>query len=137
FLVKTFGLLLYGPPQPPPVITVTWFHPPCSNGGTHFYFTPASIHVHAGDTVTWVWPGGYEPHSTPSGSPGSPAGGRDSGEQVGPFTFSHTFADPGIFSYYCAHGHRPWHWVCNTLRCQCSPSGTVTYYETGEIIVDP
>ena len=61
--------------------------------------------VHAGDTVRWVWVGGF--HSTTSGSCNgacSKNGQWDSGEGAG-MTFSRTFTQAGTFDYYCTvHG---------------------------------
>ncbi len=58
--------------------------------------------VRAGQTVQWVWVSGF--HSTTSGNCCSPDGRWDSGAMSGG-AFSHTFATPGNFPYYCTvHG---------------------------------
>jgi plastocyanin len=59
--------------------------------------------IRAGGTVTWVWASGS--HSTTSGTcpptgECTPDGGWDSGIGTG-MTFSHTFATPGSFPYFC------------------------------------
>jgi hypothetical protein len=62
-------------------------------------FSPTSIQVHVGDSVTWYW-GGVFSHSTTSDT-----GEWDSGVHVGPFTFSHTFTQTGTFPYHCSTGY--------------------------------
>jgi plastocyanin len=137
FLVKTFGLVLYGPPRTPQVLTVTWaHHANCPPGGVNWYFSPGVIRIHAGDTVNWVWVGGFFTglHSTTSGHPNAPDGTWDSGVHNFPFTFSHTFVQAGTFPYYCSHGHVRYQLICGPL-CRCV-AGPVTD-ETGTVIVDP
>jgi len=65
------------------------------------YFEDANITVPVGTTVTWVH-NGTNPHSTTSND-----GIWDSGViQPGGGSFSHTFNEPGTFSYYCkVDGH--------------------------------
>ena len=58
----------------------------------------------------------------------------DSGLHDAPYTFSHTFTQPGSFSYYCSHGHVLWVLFCGT-ECRCL-SGPIVH-ETGTVIVDP
>jgi plastocyanin len=71
------------------------------NGG--FFFTPASVTIHTGDTVVWTL--SSSGHSSTSGSPGMPNGLWDSGILNQGATFMHTFNTAGSFSYYCtAHG---------------------------------
>ncbi len=78
--------------------------------------------IHVGDTITWVWEGSMS-HSVTAGScPDDNGGGggyvygggsctpntawQSSGLHPAGFTFSHTFNDPGTFSYFCdAHGN--------------------------------
>ena len=59
-------------------------------------FTPATITVHEGDTVTWHW-GGSTHTVTANGGPGQAwdSGLKSSG------TFSHTFDRAGTFPYVC------------------------------------
>ncbi len=77
---------------------------------SNFMFTDASsgngtTTINAGDSVNWVWGGGF--HSTTSGSCSSgctPNGNWDSGEKS-TGTFSRTFNTAGSFPYYCSvHG---------------------------------
>jgi plastocyanin len=76
--------------------------------------------VKVGDTVTWVWEGDlhHGSHSgTCTGGGGSPYGGMtpqgyggggctadglwQSGTQITPFSYSHTFTEAGTFRYFC------------------------------------
>jgi len=59
-----------------------------------FRFSPSSITVGAGDTVSWT-NNGNEPHDV-TGS-GLASGTLQSGQG-----YSHTFASPGTFSYICS-----------------------------------
>lgn len=132
FVVETFGLVLYGPSRTPQVYTV---ERPClsascgGNTGIKCYFGPSTIHIHIGDTITWVWSG---VHSTTSGIPNAPDGKWDSGVQTGPFTFSHTFIEIGTFPYFCSEGHVEW--IRGCFMCDCISH---TVYETGIVLVDP
>jgi plastocyanin len=100
-----------------------------------FGFSPASITVHAGDTVTWVWLEGLiSRRSTTSGtcpSPLSPpaylcsADGKwDSGLYYGPHTFSHTFLQAGTFPYF------------NSALAPCGLP-CIPYHATGTVVVVP
>ena len=87
-------------------------------GNNCLCFSPASVTIHAGDTVQWNWgSSGYNSplHSSTSGTPGAPDGLWDSG-LLGPGdTFTHTFNTAGTFHYYCTrHG-----------QC-CAMTGVVT-----------
>ena len=66
-------------------------------------FSPFSVTIQPGDTVTWVW---YDSmHSVTAGTPGHATGLFDSGVKNAGFTFSFTFPSPGTFSYFCTpHG---------------------------------
>jgi plastocyanin len=67
-------------------------------GGTANVFSPRSLTIDAGDTVTFISSGGFhnvvaDDNSFTSGSPADT------------FSFTHTFATAGTFSYYCSiHG---------------------------------
>jgi len=71
-------------------------------------FNPASVTIHAGDTVQWMWgsSGLYSPsHSSTSGTPGAPNGVWDSGLLAPGSVFTHMFNTAGTFHYYCRlHG---------------------------------
>ena len=81
------------------------------NGGP--VFTPSSVTIHPGDTVSWTW--SASGHTSTSGIPGAPNGLWDSGILSQGATFTHTFNTVGSFPYYC----RP-HGVC------CGMIGMVT-----------
>src|SRR5262245_56493254 len=73
-------------------------------GNNCLCYSPASVTIHAGDTVQWNWgsSGYYSPsHSSTSGRPGAPDGLWDSGLLEPGATFTHTFNTPGTFHYYC------------------------------------
>ena len=77
--------------------------------GGALVFTPATLTIHAGDTVRWVW--GSPGHSVVSGTNGN-ADNRfcspsDSGCANPPLsnqgaTYEHTFGHVGTFPYYCS-----------------------------------
>jgi plastocyanin len=56
-------------------------------------FTPAAMHIHVGDTVTWEWKDSPVPHNVTFATFSSPT--QDSG------TFSHRFDSAGTFTYSC------------------------------------
>ena len=63
-------------------------------------FSPASLTVSAGTTVTWLNKDPYA-HTVTSGTPGSPDGKFDSGIINGNGSYSYTFATKGTYNYYC------------------------------------
>ncbi len=65
-----------------------------------FLFTPEKLSVTAGSTVTWTNSDDIE-HTVTSGTPEAPTTEFDSGNKTKGQTFSHTFASPGTFSYFC------------------------------------
>ncbi|HEY3663838.1 MAG TPA: plastocyanin/azurin family copper-binding protein [Chthoniobacterales bacterium] len=81
--------------------------------GGQLMFSPSTVSIRAGDTVTWTWRASG--HSVTSGTPGKPSGLFDSGVNSSGFTFSHTFKDLGTFTYYCMP-----HGAC------CAMTGSVT-----------
>jgi len=69
-------------------------------------FTPSTLNVDPGRTVTWAWsPGGVDHNVTfDDGSPGSPT--QSSG------SFQRTFSSAGSFAYHCSiHGANVMHGV--------------------------
>jgi plastocyanin len=66
--------------------------------GPGFVFSPATVTVSPGDTVTWVWQDG--PHSSTSDATSGPET-WDSGILGTGATFAHTFQTPGDHPYYC------------------------------------
>jgi len=63
------------------------------------YFTPTTLHIHAGDTVKWI------NKDTVSHTVTAMAFNSGliwpSGSTEGPSTYSHTFAIPGVYVYFC------------------------------------
>ncbi len=72
-------------------------------GGATNTFSPSAITIHQGDTVDWVWQGGFHNVVSVAGiaeqwNSGAPTGAVGN-------TFEHTFTHVGTFAYYCAvHG---------------------------------
>lgn len=64
-------------------------------GGADNVFTPASITVQVGDTVTWNNIGGYHNVEADDGS-----FGNDPSPTA--WSYSHTFTAPGTYTYFCA-----------------------------------
>jgi plastocyanin len=62
-----------------------------------FSFTPASITVDVGDTVTWTNSGPDEPHTATAND-----GSFDTGEIAVGASASHTFDQAGTFAYVCS-----------------------------------
>lgn len=87
------------PPPPDPVPPVAPAPPPAVAPGdvgiADNSFSPASLTVPAGSTVTWS-NGGSLPHTVTA------AGAFDSGILMSGDTFRRTFASPGTFEYVCS-----------------------------------
>jgi plastocyanin len=66
--------------------------------GPGFVFSPSTVTVSPGDTVTWVWQEG--PHSSTSDATSGPEV-WDSGILGQGANFAHTFQSPGDHPYYC------------------------------------
>jgi plastocyanin len=77
------------------------------------FFSPQTITINVGDTVTWINLGAL-PHTTTSGSDCSPDGKWDSSTLGVRGSFSHTFTQSGIFPYF------------STPDCMAGMVGTVT-----------
>jgi plastocyanin len=65
-----------------------------------FLFKPEKLDVRAGTTVTWTNSDDIE-HTITSGTPEAPTAEFDSGNVTKGQTFSHPFASPGTFAYFC------------------------------------
>jgi plastocyanin len=89
--------------------------------GNSFSFSPQTVNINVGDTVTWNWVSTTIPHTVTSGAPGAadgkfcsvPAGtpmnattcNSASYAQTAPASFSQTFSTAGTFPYFCEiHG---------------------------------
>jgi len=84
------------PPPPGPTIQVLG-----PSGGNRF--EPAEVTINVGQTVTWSWPAASVGHNVLPDAGNVPA--RSGPLADGPTTHVHTFAEPGVFPYYCqAHG---------------------------------
>ena len=68
---------------------------------TNFAYTPAELTIKVGDTVEWVWEEGT--HTVSSGTDCVADKKIESGQHAAPFTFTHTFTEPGTMSYLCAY----------------------------------
>jgi plastocyanin len=69
-----------------------------------FNFSPESLDVAVGDTVTWMNQGDNQ-HTTTSGEVGAPDGKWDSGVLSSGGSFMYVFATAGNYHYYCQlHG---------------------------------
>jgi len=89
-------------------------------GGPAFCFTPSTLTINDGDTVTWSNTSGAEhivgrcdPASCDGANGGSGTdAGFTSGDVPAGATFSHTFSAPGTYTYFCAiHGYAAMHGV--------------------------
>ena len=65
-----------------------------------FSFSPESLNISVGDTVTWVNKGAYD-HTTTSGEAGIADGLWDSGNVAPGASYSRAFTAVGNFHYYC------------------------------------
>jgi plastocyanin len=98
------------PPPPPPANTVMV-------GSTGAYmdqniFSPVTLTVSAGTTVTWSW--ATSGHTVDSGTSCTSDGGFSSGGvQSAGFTMTHQFMTPGTYHYYC------------TTHCGLGMTGTI------------
>src|SRR6516162_9186938 len=71
-------------------------------GGASNVFTPSSVTIHQGDTVEWVWKGGF--HNTTSVAGIAEQWSSPTTSTVDT-KFDHTFTHVGTFAYYCSiHG---------------------------------
>ena len=69
-------------------------------GIVDFAFSPSSVSVNVGDTVTWTNQGAIT-HTSTSGTSPTPDGLWTSGFLNPAMTFSHQFTSSGSFPYYC------------------------------------
>ena len=63
---------------------------------TDFQFSPATVTITAGDSVTWTNNTSSTPHTSTSDT-----GAWDSGTIDGGASFTHTFSTAGTFAYHC------------------------------------
>jgi plastocyanin len=80
--------------EPPPGVTVQVL--------ANNTFSPATVTIAAGVSVTWEWAEGVGQHNV---VPDSEEPATSGGLTDGPFTYTYTFDTPGTYRYYCiAHG---------------------------------
>ena len=93
---------------------------PAACGGPEFCFTPSTLTINDGDTVTWTNTSGADHlvgRCDPASCDGAGGGsGTDAGFSLGEVptgaSFSHTFHGPGTYTYFCAiHGYAAMHGV--------------------------
>lgn len=108
-------------PPPPPPPNNTFYVGGTSGGGGGYgdsgspllTFSPASLTINAGTTVTWVWQSSG--HSLDSGADCSPDSKFSSGGvQNAGFTLTHTFNTPGTYPFFCG------------VHCGSNMKGTIT-----------
>jgi plastocyanin len=85
-----------------------------------YHFTPATIFVHVGDTVTWTNTTDA-PHTVTSNS-GSELGSSTLAQNA---TYSHTFTATGSFAYHCTV-HRYMQGTVRVLAAGATPPATTT-----------
>ena len=92
--------------------------------GPGFSFSPATVNVAPGETVTWTWQAG--PHSTTSDATSGPEV-WDSGVLATGATFAHTFQTPGDYAYYCVVHSFPGGTMMNgVVHVAAAPTATPT-----------
>jgi plastocyanin len=102
------------PPTPTPapgLVHVYECRNNCFNG--RFSFSPSTVHVPVGGSISWVFDSFRDEHSTTSGSGRVPDGTWDSGAHYH-YRFTHVFPQAGTFHYFCT-----------------------VHHETGTVVVDP
>ena len=94
----TFTATANSPEPPPPTgVTVQVL------SGTVNRFSPSSVTITAGQTVTWEWPVGSVSHNVAPDVGDVPPRSGDPAD--GPATYAYTFATPGTYQYHCeVHG---------------------------------
>jgi len=106
-----------------------------------FGFSPPSVSISVGDTVTWTNTGSFT-HTTTSGTTtgGSPHpdGKWDSGALLPGHTFSHVFTSAGSFPYYCTPHYTM---MVGTVTVKAAPnvppSVSITSPASGDSLVSP
>jgi plastocyanin len=90
--IVTLGLVLTGTAAPAATVEVTI---------GDFFFTPTPLTINPGDTVRWTNTGSLA-HTSTSGTGCTPDGSWNSATLSSGESFSHLFATPGTFPYYCS-----------------------------------
>ncbi len=97
------------------------------NVGPSIAFTPSTVTVAPGETVTWMWLG--SPHSSTSNATSGPEF-WDSNVQFTGATFSHTFKTPGSYPFYCKVHSSPTGTTMNGVVNVVAPAPTATLTPT-------
>jgi plastocyanin len=94
----TFTATATSPEPPPPEgVTVQVL------SGAVNRFSPATVTITAGQTVTWEWPAGSTQHNVAPDDGSVPARSGDPAD--GPTSYAYTFTTPGTYLYHCeVHG---------------------------------
>jgi plastocyanin len=111
-LLKVFALLALIPALPARGATSE-----VAVGGAGLVFTPATVNIHLGDTVTWHNAGGFHNVKADNGSFSS---GSVSGAA---WTFSHTYNSAGTFGYHCEEHGLPGTGMFGTVIVTSTPAG--------------
>lgn len=106
-------------------------------GGSHgFAFSPMTVTIQPGDTVTWTNEGGNHSVTADNGS-------FDSGVSSNAWTFSHTYPSAGSFGYHCDEHGGPGSGMFGTVVVQAAggppaaPNGlTAVAASTSEVDLD-
>jgi plastocyanin len=84
-------------------------------GGADLVFTPSSVTINVGDTVTWTNGGGFHDVQADDGSFGN--------QPSSSWTFSHTFTAAGSFGFHCSIHGAPGSGMFGTVIVQGSGGG--------------
>jgi plastocyanin len=97
-------------------------------GIANFQFTPATVTVDQGETVTWNWVGPGISHTVVSDPGQADSFNSDPNGTFGPppsGTYSHRFLTPGTFTYFCSlHTFMKGKVVVNAVQAQSQPAVT-------------
>jgi plastocyanin len=86
-----------GGPPPPVIVSV--------EGPPTFQFSPATITITVGQTVTWTWAEGALAHNVTPDDVANKIPPGEAGLFDAPHTYSYTFTQPGTYHYHCSnHG---------------------------------
>jgi plastocyanin len=92
----------------------------------NFSFTPSTVTIAQGDTITWTNTGGT--HTTTSGSPPGTADGLwNSGTTTNTVSFSFTFSNtvPQTYPYFCTFHYSAFNMIGSVIVTSAPPSGFV------------
>ncbi len=69
------------------------------------FFSPETVTISQGDSVTWVWQSGAGTHTVTDGAPPNPPTPLFDSPQMSSGTFGYRFMVPGTYPYFCrVHG---------------------------------